>query len=223
MLTVRRSGQRQRSSPSSRACRRRHDIQRGVHVRVARVSAMDALEFGLRLAARRINPAAAPARLAGVHGRNSLDMRRLVLKHPSQLRPAGIQDCPVESRFLPDVACPDALPSPWRIGSWPSSSGPRRRAVRQCRREFGSSRGASDGVSWRFAVACGRGGGGPDCGGWSLSCVSPSCADTGACAPAAAPCPAFEADRRWTPPPARNSCPRRGRVRCPGGATAHTL
>ena len=40
MLTVRRSGQRQRSSPSSRACRRRHDIQRGIHVRVALASAI---------------------------------------------------------------------------------------------------------------------------------------------------------------------------------------
>ena len=101
MLTVRRSGQRQRSSPSSRACRRRHDIQRGIHVRVALASAMDALEFGLRLAARRIGRAAAPARLAGIHGRNHLDVRRLVLEHPSQLRPAGIQDFPVESRLLP--------------------------------------------------------------------------------------------------------------------------
>ena len=65
---------------------------------------MDALEFGLRLAARRIGLAAAPARLAGVHGRNHHHVRRLVLKHPSQLRPAGVQDFPVESRFLPDIA-----------------------------------------------------------------------------------------------------------------------
>lgn len=104
MLTVRWSGQRQRSSPSSRACRRRHDIQRGIHVRVARVSASDTLEFGLRLPVRRIDRAAAPAGLAGVHRRNNLHVCRLVLEHPSQLRPPGIQNFPVESCFPPDVS-----------------------------------------------------------------------------------------------------------------------
>jgi len=32
-----------------------------------------------------------------------IDVRRLVLEHSPQSRPAGVQDFPIESRSLPDV------------------------------------------------------------------------------------------------------------------------
>lgn len=97
MLTDHRSGQRQRSSPSSSPRARGQDVQRGVHVRVAFVSACRALEARLRFSVFTVSMPAGMARLRRVGGRNLGQLPRLVRQHSFQQSPARTQNRPVQS------------------------------------------------------------------------------------------------------------------------------
>ncbi len=105
MLTDHRSGQRQRSSPSSSPRARGQDVQRGVHVRVAFVSACRALEARLRFSVFTVSMPAGMARLRRVGGRNLGQLPRLVRQHSFQQSPARIQYGSVQSGLSLDVRC----------------------------------------------------------------------------------------------------------------------
>ena len=102
-LTGQRSGQRQRSFPSSCPRPQGQDVAGRIHVRLRRVSAGHTLAPRLARPRRRAHVPACIAGLAGVGRVDRDDGHRFVRQHPPEIAPPGLQDGPVQPGFLPHV------------------------------------------------------------------------------------------------------------------------